>query len=342
MSLGFIARADQSGLAQLSEQAIDRLDPERVLVVNMGQLNRGDFNPHRYDKHGRRVYHVNHPNGFDAAVTSAFLERLDHVFTAETFYDPTFPNMAMSYGVQTHLYAMPELYNPRAPELRADHLWLPYALGPHDGRRVRGQVLPWWCPTDTVPERVPHDGPLRFVHVTGSAMADRNGTKALLAACAHVEVPCDVIIVGQQQHFGDQASIGNVFVQRVPRVDCWCDWITLGDVLVMPRKYGWLSLPMYESAAAGMPIVCMDRFPEREWFAQWPALLVPPVGGPIAVAMKGGSILVHTAHPEYLAAAMDYLAADLEKVERIGAEFRTWAEAHDWESVRPQWEAAFS
>jgi hypothetical protein len=328
-------------LAQLSEQVVDRLDPERVLVVNLGLQNRGDFAAHRFDKHGRRVFHVNHPGGFDSAVVGAFLERLDHALGFETFYDAVFPNAMTSYGVRSHLLAMPELYNPRAPELQADDVWIPTALGPHDGRRLRAQVLPWWCPVDTVPERVEHDGPIRFVHVTGSAMQDRNGTRSLVAACAHVTVPCELVIVGTQQPFGDDARIGHVTVTRIARTPCWCDWLTLGDVLVMPRRYGWLSMPAFEAAAAGLPVVCCDRFPEHEWFGDIaPGLLVPTVGGPVAVPMKGGQILVSTAHPEYLAMTMDELASDPEKVTAYGRAFREWAEAHDWESVKAQWFAA--
>lgn len=348
MTFGVVARADQSGLAQLSEQVIARTDPDRVLVVDMGVLSRGHYDPYRYDRPGRRVYRMplRVEDGGDHVLAQlhGFFGDLDHAFTAETWYSPVVADVAAQFGARRHLYAMPELYRPNRRDLAAEHVWLPCPLGPHDSERFRARVLPWFSPTDVEFMARPapgDDGPVRFVHPTGSAMADRNGTKEVLAACAYVDVECELLIVGLPQTFGDECTIGKVHVRRIPRVDRWLDLYALGDVLVLPRRYGWLSLPMYEAAAAGMPVITTDVWPQNGWFADWPDLLVPTAGPPDAVNMKGGSILVHTAHPQRLGQTMARMTSP-GRIEDVGFAFRRWAEDHDWRSVAETWKAAFA
>lgn len=344
MSLGVIVRADQSGLAQLTERVVEKLHPDRILVVDLGMHNRGPFYPHRYHDKASRVFTVQHPNGWNVAQTGAFLAGLTHVWSAETFYAPGFPNECVAYGATRHLYVMPELFNLYAPELKADRYWLPCAIGPEHAAHPRARILPWWTTTDTdTPKLLDSDGPLRLVHPTGTAMADRNGTRALLAACAHMHCEAIITIVGSHQEFGDpDMHIGPVTIRRIPRVDHWRSLYEYGDVLVLPRRYGWLSLPMYEAATFGMPVVTTQIWPQSEWFAEWPELLVRPVGPPMSVRMKGGDVLVYTADPTDLAAALDWLACNPADVERIGAEFRRWAEDHDWTTVRADWKSALT
>lgn len=351
MSLGIVARADQSGLAQLSEQVIDRLQPERVLVVSLGHLNRGAHDPHRYDAPGRRVFHTQHPGGFDSATLSGFLGGLTHAFTAETWYDRVLPDACVQWGVKRHIYIMPELYNARRAELAADHVWLPCGLGPNDGRRMPGVgILPWWSPTDapTVPrivaahqKSIASEGLVTFVHPTGQAMADRNGTASVLAAAAHMRAVARIVIVGNQQHFGERCTVGNVTIERVPRVEHWSEVYSLGDVLVLPRRYGWLSLPMFEAPAFGMPVVTTDVWPQREWFADMGQCLVKTVGAPAAIPMKGGSTLVWTADPRELAYAMDFLTRR-DVLQEASVLFAAWAKTHDWSTVERQWKEAFA
>jgi glycosyltransferase involved in cell wall biosynthesis len=48
-----------------------------------------------------------------------------------------------------------------------------------------------------------------------------------------------------------------------------------GGVLVMPRKYGGLCLPMNEAIAAGMPVIATDISPNNSWLpTSW---LVPSI-----------------------------------------------------------------
>lgn len=344
MTLGVVARADQSGLAQLTHQVIDRLKPDRVLVVDLGAQNRGRYDAHRYHDLASRVFTVQHPDGWNDAALHGFLGGLTHCFSAETFYAPRFPDVAVSYGVRTHLYVMPELFRLGSPELRADRYWYPCDTGPQHPM-LRGTavgILPWWSPTEQAGMfRDFPDPPLTFIHPTGAAMEDRNGTRAVLAACEHLQYEADVIIVGHAQRFGDQARIGKATVRRMSRVDDWTDLYRLGDVLLLPRRYGWLSLPMYEAAAFGMPVITTDLWPQSAWFADFPDCLVRTNGTPEARNMKGGSILIAQADPLDLARAMDRIAYP-GTLPRYGSMIREWASAHDWPSVAPAWKEALT
>ncbi len=99
------------------------------------------------------------------------------------------------------------------------------------------------------------------------------------------------------------------------------------DLLVLPRRYGGLSLPVQECAALGVPALMLQTDP----YAQEAFVHAIPSTGSSPGNMKGGQVPVHTADPRALAAAIDILVAHPEQHQAASLEAGAWAETHSWD-----------
>jgi hypothetical protein len=305
---GLIVRADSGGLAHLTLDVAEHVEHDRVLVQ--------------------------HGSNWNAEAVAGWLRGLDLVWSAETWYEPRFLDWAAEADARPHLYAMPEL------------------LPPAEGRLARWQktaqpapcmtdlpVVPFPAPTETIPF-FPRGGGIRprFLFVSCPAMADRHGWATVEAALPLVTEPCELVVHGAPVPDPIGFGIGNVHVTWRPpsasRAEVYAD----ADVLLLPRRYGCLSLLMLEAASAGLPIVTTDLDPQRGWFGAWPELLVPTVGTPETVPMKGGLWPVYTADPEGLAARIDALVRRPDEVAALSWAFRRWALDRSWERLLPAWD----
>ena len=106
--------------------------------------------------------------------------------------------------------------------------------------------------------------------------------------------------------------------------------------LVLPRRYGGLSLPVNEAAGAGLALVMTDTSPNP---ATWPIERVD-VERWTRQACPAGTVPSAVPSVRSLAAAMDRLAGDHEQMDRARERSRTWAIEHSWEVLRPTVTAA--
>jgi glycosyltransferase involved in cell wall biosynthesis len=104
------------------------------------------------------------------------------------------------------------------------------------------------------------------------------------------------------------------------------------DALLLPRRYGGLSLVMQEAWATGMPVVGLDRVPENAWAGVVPA---DAADGDV-VPMKGGNFTLSDADPaEYARAWTELADADFYRVVSRDADWH--ADQLDWTVRYPQW-----
>ncbi len=271
----------------------------------------------------------------------AFLSHCDAMLSVETFYDPYLVESARQRGVERVLYANPELLNPADPCERADRYlyaaeWgLPYP--------APGEILPWPTSPDLMVRKRPPRNPVpAFVHAAAEAMLDRNGTEVVLDACQHIEQACRIVVYGDRNGRTDWHN-ERVSLEWRDRVADYRDLYAEADCLLLPRRYGALSLPMLEAAAAGVPTITTDLSPQAEWFAEWPELLIP-AGEPYHFSMKGSrmdlgqpGVPIATPSGEDLAAAIDKLASDSHRLRAMGAEVSEWAEVRSWPNMLGEW-----
>jgi len=107
------------------------------------------------------------------------------------------------------------------------------------------------------------------------------------------------------------------------------------DVLVMPRRYGGLSLPVQEAMAAGLAVVMTDCDPNP---ATWPICPVSSRPG-TTIRTPGGPVRIHDPDPADIAAIIDRLAGAPGELADLQAAARTWAQTHNWSALEPLYRA---
>lgn len=268
VKIGLIARCEYArGLAIQSKNFYDHMPVERVLLVR--------YPSHLLDCPERPEWYPGHfPIEYDSrfhqlneTLVRQFLEGLDVVFSVETPYDWRLPNWAREMGVKTVIQGNPEFYRNDQPEYahqaEPDAWWwpTPWRLD----RLPRGQVMP--VPMPDVPATAASDGPIRFLHVVGKrAYMDRNGTDIVIDALRAITEPCDVTISGFGWDLPEIAlPIGSPVRLVVEREGVQNRWQMYADqhILLLPRRYGGLSLPALEAAVSGVAVVMPDVSPNE-------------------------------------------------------------------------------
>lgn len=335
MRWGLVARAEDRGLGILSWEIHRNLRPQRVLVVNMGDLARG-FPPHLDRYLGRQV--TPFVDGqLDETICRDFLATIDVVLMLETAYDWRMIEWAREMGVRTVLYAMPEFYRSDVPQ--PDVVWNPTTWR-HDTLPSGSRVVPVPVATDRF--ETPHgrkEGPIRVLHNAGHRAAmDRNGTAIVYSALRFLRTSArvDVRISGQDGRLPTpRRTSGPVRVETVPAgAEHYWDVPVGADILVMPRRYGGLCLPVQEALAAGAVPIMPDVSPNGDW----PAVLVPAkVSGEIRT--QGGVLPLAAVDPGDLAGAIGRLVDDPDLLAWWRGEALDWADRHSWHALAGLWMA---
>ena len=334
MKLGLIARCDQSGLGIQTWEFARHMKPKRVLLVRMGAAARGPEHPDWYA--GAEVIETSLV--VSEALVRSFVDGLDMVFTCEGTYYDGFGDVAAEYGCRTVVQANPELYRP-------DHLGEHVPVFPTSWELDRYDD-PLLLPVPVARDRLPYTHRTqvkRFVHVAAPAMLDRNGTDTVLAALGYVDRECEVVLhvpegaerpkLRAMQPNGGR--VGNVELVLPDRsVANYWDIYEGADALLLPRRYGGLSLPMQEAASLGMPIVTTDLSPQNE--APLGAVYVEAMK-PRPTRMKGGHFDLWHVKPARFAAGMNALLHNPDLVSRLSEEANYRAEALSWQHWEPEY-----
>lgn len=351
--IGLIARADDRGLGHLTWEFSRAMKPDATLVVDLGDISPFPNHLERFDDplvmswspESKRFAALGGEfTDPDAEVqVRRWLTGLDVLYSAETFYDWRIVQWARDAGVATVLHVMPELLPEQIPD-RPDEIWNP-TWWRHDQLPAGSKVVPVPVATDRFPDRREFSGhptePLRVLHVAGRrAAADRNGTNVLLRALSEVAEPMVVTIATQEQTLPALSRIApNVIVEPLMASSAPANYWDLydgHDVLVMPRRYGGLCLPVQEAAAAGLALVMTDTAPN----SNYPTGLIPCRQNGTLLT-PAGSIPLLEADPSELAQYLDRLAVskrdivppgDLEQDRRLAWR---WALSRSWDVQAP-------
>lgn len=329
--IGVVARAEDRGLGHLTWEAVRALEPDRVLVVTMGARDAG-FDTHLERFPGATIVEWQADGTLDPAVVRPWLDGLEVVYGAETPYDDRFAAWCKVAGVSFVLHAMPEFWRPQ---------WGTYGERVWNPTSWRHSTLPPGSRIVGVPvalDRWPAPAPLRtepvFVHVVGHRTAgDRNGSVVLNRALPYITHPIRLRIISQSARFPALRPSPNVELELVRGgpADYWRLYDD-ADVLVMPRRYGGLSLPVQEAMGAGLAVVMTDVEPNREW------PIVPVVARPRStIRTPGGTVQSYEPDPRRLGHFLSTLAERHELRHQHQREARAWAESASWANVRDRW-----
>lgn len=269
-------------------------------------------------------------------VVKQFCESMDVMFFLETPFDWSLIPYCKSKGVKTVLMPMYECVPKRLP-YQPDRFINPSML---DQRYYpeRSTFL-------TVPS--PQEWRLRekamtFVHNAGhGGLKGRNGTRELLEAilladCFKGRGNAQLIIRSQEPlqdppFRGDLAGRVKWITGTVPANELYRD----GDVFIFPEKFNGLSLPIQEAYAAGMMVMCLNRFPMNDWLPREPLIPVHAMKPDQCVSPRCNLFNEAVADPVLIAKTMDYwYGKDITGFSRMG---KAWAQANTWEALRPKY-----
>jgi hypothetical protein len=255
-----------------------------------------------------------------------FARGLDKVLTVEGCYSWEGWDVIRDAGAKSVLIANPELYaDDGADVVRVPTPWCA-------DRIARAAVLPHPVSTDRLTYRH-RTSAATFYHPTAPAMLDRNGTESVLEALPHVKHECTFIIRGGESR--SKSRVGNVTVdwRTAFTDDYWDAYPDEADVIVLPRRYGGLCLPVQESAALGMPALMTDLAPQSDW----PHVMRVPAKRTMSYRMKGGRYDVHTCDPVQLAERIDLLIESPWLVSSLSQAAGAWATRRSWARLYPMW-----
>lgn len=304
----FGARSTNSGLGIQTKDFYDYMQPYRTLVVDISETDKKPTYPERFQGEG-----VETCQGFPSV---KFIEQwidknkdLDVIVCIEIPYNYHLFSYARMKGIKTVLIYNYEfldyLNQPTLPY--PDLLIAPSIWNLKEAERaVRGKTRIEFIP---VPVSLKGLEPKirteakTFVHVAGYKLfEDRNGTQALLDAIPYVKSQ-DVKFLIYSQH--ETNRINDPRVEYRGEVKEHDELYKEGDVLILPRRYGGLSLQCNEAMASGMPVIMPNIEPNM--YLLHPACLFKHAG--LKKIKTRTEIDCYNIYPKHLAEKIDEMAS---------------------------------
>ena len=265
MRLGLIARRDNTGLGYQTLSYYEYLKPSKTMVIDLSILN---GNPQNIKWYPNAQVILGTPRRNDII---RFLQDIDVVLTAETPYNYELYEIAKSMGVKVANVINWEFFDHILyPDLPLpDLIIMPSAWHLEEAKAFSEEhgikCVHLHHPVDRNKIIYTNRTMFKPFHIAGKpAVHDRNGTWDFMTA-----VP-DGRVVTQNEDLAKQIRMryrnSNVFTN----IDDQNQMYNIGNVMVLPRKYGGNCLPVNEALAAGCPVIMPDISPNnhllpKEW-----------------------------------------------------------------------------
>lgn len=320
MKLGLIVRGDLRGLGIQTSEIWRHLKPSVTVGIDISPIDpRGSW-PQFWDRYSDIIVTPwsGYLNPISVEAENALLS-CDVLFSVETTYSPDLFEKARAKGIKTVIYVNSELWRAHETE-HATEVWLPteWRLENHPG----AEVVPMPVALDRFENVGKGEG---WLHVGGhQARGDRDGINIAMRAARGAGVK---LTVTSQ----DRIRASSHFSLRQGTENYWELYDGMG-FLVLPRRYGGLSLKAQEALANEMVVIMPDIPPNRSW----PIVPIDATNGQW-VNLPGGRIRM--AHPDIndMVAKMKRLLTDPEMVERQRDASRRWARDHSWDVLGDVW-----
>lgn len=265
MRIGLLAYSTDTGLGNQTYEFYKHMKPAKTLLVDLSSLN------------GMETHHDRFPDAQivqgipDCNAMQWLVEGVDLIFVCETPLNYCLMEKAKAAGIPVVLQYNYEFL---------DYLQRPNLIPP--------AVLAapsWWNKEDVIARNIApvvdltvpiNDERIRpreitvcrkMMHIAGKqAHMDRNGTLAFIQAAEKCGNKFQYVIYAQQLDERTRRAIerASVDIQLIENLENYEDMYAEGDVLVLPRRYGGLCLPMNEALAAGIPVIMPDISPNDQ------------------------------------------------------------------------------
>lgn len=311
LRLGLVVRTDNSGLGYQTRALEKMLKPAKVLRLGKDEI----------------------PNQVDYF---KFLDGSDIMLTCETPYIYEAWNWARDLGVKTICQPNWELFDglvqPNMPH--PDLYIMPSYWHLGDMQALFPNTI--YLPPPTEPFKGTHSRSekRRFVHIIGhNAIYDRNGWVSIMDALPFTKSDFELTVYSQQEMTGlaDERVKYHIF-----DVEEQSDLYSNQDILLLPRRYGGLCLPMNEALTARLPVIMTDIYPNNKVLPDdW---LLPAY---VSASFEGRSpINVYSIEPQVLAKEIDRWC-EMSFEELLGEKLRALAfsEQYSFKELKPKYEA---
>lgn len=269
MKIGLLAYSTDTGLGNQTYEFYKHMKPAKTMVADLTKFNNAETHHERFP---------------DAIITDGFpkeneidefITDLDLIFVCETPLNYSLFSKAETAGVKTVLQYNYEfldyLQNPQLPKpsvLAAPTWW-------HKDEVEKLNIAP------VIDLYVPvNDGDIEqreikqcrtIIHVAGKqAVHDRNGTETFISAARkcgnrfNYKIYAQSLDVKTKQEIEFAQNRDKLNIELVENLENYTDIYKDGDLIVLPRKYGGLCLPMQEALAAGIPVVMPNVSPNHQ------------------------------------------------------------------------------
>lgn len=269
MRLGIIARCDNTGLGNQTRELVKMLNPDKILLIDSFAFNNNKQYPHWYDGYNVIKTIKGMPRTKEVL---AFLEDIDVVLSCETFYHTNLVNIAKERNIKTILQYNYELFgNLIHPEwllpdvLISPSLWNIDIIKQKFGSKTKIYHLP--PPTDFSLFKNARENNLlkthkRILHIAGKKAAkDRNGTNTVYDMLKYSNADYELIIKTQTPlDFLNKDSRLKIEKNNIrDREELYNNF----DLMVLPRRYAGLCLPMNEALMSAIPVFMTNISPNN-------------------------------------------------------------------------------
>lgn len=304
MNLMIIVRGDKTGLGYQTRNLVRMLDPKRIFYIDSTAFN-GNEQHYEWYK-GKDGFFV---KGFptDSQCMKA-LQNVTHLLTCETAYNYNILRYARMKGIKTFIQTNWEFldYKHQTRLPLPSRFIMPSHWHVDDMKQQYDNVV--YLPPPTYPEDFAEvtlqnttNAGNKFIHIIGTkASEDRNGTESLLNSLVHTKSDFDLTIKAQHDIEINRRDlrVRLDFTDLQDQQDLYRDY----DVLILPRRYGGLCLPMNEALTCGMPVFMPDISPNNKVLPKKWLFKVKTAGN----FMAKQNIELHDALPESIAEKIDW------------------------------------
>lgn len=310
--VGTIAYPNNTGISIQSTLFCQMMRPDRVLLVDLTEIHVAAGKvvksyPSRFDGLNTRTC-FGMPTSEDL---EWLLTEIDVVYFIETPLNWGLVRMAKERNITSIIHANFEfldlINNSNLPF--PDDVWMPstwHYQDMQDKAKEWGVVLRYVdVPVDrTVLPFRPHSKARKFLFSGGHrSFEDRNGFQLLVAALPSIQAQ-DIQIIIRSQYPLPEIEDPRVRVYTKEVRDYW-DVYDDADVLIMPRRYGGLCLPLSEAMSKGIVPIMLDISPQT---GRLPAEWLVPAHYQKTVTTRP-TFDIYECTPEDLAAKIDYFAS---------------------------------
>jgi glycosyltransferase involved in cell wall biosynthesis len=345
MRLGIIAYASNTGLGNQTWELYRNMKPAKTLLVNLETLNRM---PVKLDRFPDSRVTNGRPTDQDI---DWLTDDVDAIFVCETALN--FDLFARARykrvtTIQQYNYEFLDYFS--YPEWPRPTVWAAPTCWNIDiitqlSKDLDIRLMDWPVPVNR--EGIPFRNIEQchtFVHIIGRpAIHDRNGTITFLEAAhkignraryrIYLQPPDDIKAIEYFEPVKQKIEQyrGDLRIEVVNGVENYADMYASGDVLVLPRRYGGLCLPMQEALSAGMPVIMTNISPNDQTLPQeW---LVP--ASKIKEFYPRPRVDVYGSDPNMLAFKMLEFLNSSDYMKQANVKANEIADSISWERMKP-------